>query len=294
MFRILGIAWFVIFVTAYGLIREHEDSKQKPIGIKKIMVWSLFRNRAFALWCVSGCFQLLHCFLVPFTLPGTKTCYRTHWWCWYILAYATSIGLSAKQGTEVISVTMACNFIGRLVAGYVHHAQPIVFIHISFFMYRAISDKIGSVNYSVISGTITALSTLLLWMFAHSYGTLMAYTCIFGFFGSVYFVFGEWFLSLLSRSHTLTCRIFCVYVAGPITVVIAGLEQYASGFALLNLSCIPAAISPIIANAIDHAVKQTEPYFWYKIITGGSAFLATCVMLAVRYLLKPGELWVKI
>lgn len=77
-------------------------------------------------------------------------------------------------------------------------------------------------------------------------------------------------------------------------MVIAGLEQYASGFALLNLSSIPAAISPIIANAIDHADKTTEPYFWYKIITGGAAFLATCAMLAVRCLLKPGELWVKI
>lgn len=58
-------------------------------------------------------------------------------------------------------------------------------------MHRIIGDKIGSVNCSIIFGTVTAFSTLLLWTFAHSFGTLMAYACIFGFFGSVYFVFGE-------------------------------------------------------------------------------------------------------
>lgn len=83
-------------------------------------------------------------------------------------------------------------------------------------------------------------------------------------------------------------------VAGPITVSIVGLEQYPSGFALLTLSGLPAALSPIIANAIDQAVQQTEPYFWYKILTGGAAFLSTCILLVVRRLLKPGQLWVKI
>lgn len=72
MLRILSMVWFVIFVTAYGLIREHEQSKQKPIGLKGILTWSLFKNVPFSLWCVSGCFQVVHCFLVPFTLPGIQ------------------------------------------------------------------------------------------------------------------------------------------------------------------------------------------------------------------------------
>lgn len=71
MLRILSMAWFVIFVTAYGLIREHEQSKTKPTGLRGILKWSLFKNLPFSLWCVSGCFQVIHCFLVPFTLPGT-------------------------------------------------------------------------------------------------------------------------------------------------------------------------------------------------------------------------------
>ena len=52
---------------------------------------------------------------------------------------------------------------------------------------RYMSDRIGRLNTHLLCLFVSALSCLLLWMFAHTYGMIMAFAVMFGFVGSSYY-----------------------------------------------------------------------------------------------------------
>lgn len=59
------------------------------------------------------------------------------------------------------------------------------FIHI-IFKPSIIADYVGHVNVVIIYTIISGLSCLLLWVYANTFGTLMAFAVVFGFFGGAF------------------------------------------------------------------------------------------------------------
>jgi MFS family permease len=86
----------------------------------------------------------------------------------FCIAYASYLGLSESQGSSLVSVASAMNFVGRLAAGL-------------------LGDRIGQLNSNIIFTVISALSNFLIWTFAYSYSSLMGFMVVYGFFCGSYF-----------------------------------------------------------------------------------------------------------
>lgn len=54
-----------------------------------------------------------------------------------------------------------------------------------------VADRIGPINTDAIFLTITGLSTLLIWMFAYDFSTLVGYSIVLGLFCGSYFALGK-------------------------------------------------------------------------------------------------------
>lgn len=54
-----------------------------------------------------------------------------------------------------------------------------------------LADRIGPINTNILYAILSGLSSFLVWNFANSFGTLMAFSVIFGFFCGSYSALGE-------------------------------------------------------------------------------------------------------
>ncbi|KAG1249789.1 hypothetical protein G6F68_013141 [Rhizopus microsporus] len=76
--------------------------------------------------------------------------------------------------------------------------------------------------------TITSLSSFLIWTFSNSYGSLVAFSVVFGLTSGAY--------------HAQL---------SPITASILGMKQFPSGLSLLLLTNVIPVFGPTIASAIE-------------------------------------------
>ncbi|GAA5808186.1 hypothetical protein MFLAVUS_001571 [Mucor flavus] len=153
-YRILGFICLGCNIIACITIREKKSSV-KPKGartLKTIFRLDVLQDTNFLLWCLASVIGLMGYFVPYFFLP----------------AYATYLGLSATQGSTLIAVMSAANFIGRVLVG-------------------TIGDRIGRLNANIIFTFGSAFSNLFIWTFAHSFGVLVAYSVLFGLFCGAYF-----------------------------------------------------------------------------------------------------------
>ncbi|KAI8094764.1 major facilitator superfamily domain-containing protein [Thamnidium elegans] len=153
-YRILGFICLGCNIIACVFIREKKSSK-KPKGarsLKSIFRLDVLQDTNFLLWAFASVIGLMGYFIPYFFLP----------------AYATYLGLSATQGSTLIAVMSAANFIGRVLVG-------------------TIGDRIGRLNANIIFTFGSAFSNLFIWTFAHNFGVLIAYSALFGLFCGAYF-----------------------------------------------------------------------------------------------------------
>lgn len=151
-YRILGFICLFCDIWACLLVRARNPGPRTRKRFSQMIDIRVLKNTDFLLFCLGSNIGILGYFVPYFYLPS----------------YATYIGLSDSQGSAVVSVSAAGNFVGRITIGY-------------------LGDRIGKVNSNLIFTVITSLSSFLIWTFANSYGTLMAYAIVFGLTSGAFF-----------------------------------------------------------------------------------------------------------
>ncbi|KAG1445780.1 hypothetical protein G6F56_009794 [Rhizopus delemar] len=222
-YRILGFICLFCDIWACILVKPKNPSQKALKRFSEMIDLSVLRNTDFLLFCLGSNIGLFG-YSVPY---------------FYLPSYATHIGLSDSQGSSIISVSAAGNFVGRIVVGF-------------------LGDRIGKVNSNLIFTAITGLSALLIWTFANSYGSLMAYALVFGLTSGAYFA-----------------------QVSPITASILGMEKFPSGLSLMFLMNLVSVFGPNIAAVIESDM-DTTPFFSYKMFTAVVYLVAAIFILILR------------
>lgn len=118
----------------------------------RFLDWSLFRNINFVLLFVGGAIGSFPLLVPPFFIP----------------LYSRSIGLESRTGAYLVAGFNFASAIGRISSGL-------------------LSDRIGAVNALFSALALNALTILVLWPFATSIGTLVAFVIINGMSSGAFF-----------------------------------------------------------------------------------------------------------
>ena len=141
-FRTLGIIACAVNLTCAAIIRD----RNRKIGSSQLAFdYTLFKQPEYVLLQLWGFFSMLGYVVLLFSLPN----------------FADSIGLTVKQGSIVGAILQLGQMVGRPPVGY-------------------FSDTFGRIN---MAGTMTFLAgffSLVIWIFAKSYGPLVFFAFIGG------------------------------------------------------------------------------------------------------------------
>ncbi|KAK7549721.1 major facilitator superfamily domain-containing protein [Phyllosticta citricarpa] len=141
-FRVLGICAFSVNTVCAMLIKD----RNKHIGSSQLAFdYRLFKRPEFLLLLAFGIFSMLGYIVLLFSLPN----------------YATSIGLSAHQGSVVGAVLNLGQALGRSPIGY-------------------FSDAIGRLNMAASMTLLVAVFSFAIWIPAKSYGVLILFALLGG------------------------------------------------------------------------------------------------------------------
>lgn len=163
----------------------------------------------------------------------------TNFFCY--IEYCSSYGISTSDSSTIVGVLCAMNALGRLILGY-------------------FADRIGRLNMFMIASTCAGLFCMLLWPFAKTYSTMMAFAVVFGF----------------------TCGIYYA-LAAPITATVVGQDDIASGLSLLFIFSSLAAVCPPAASAIQN-ITPNNGYIGVQMFSG-SVYLCgslICMILKIK------------
>ena len=140
--RILGILACVVNCTCALLVKD----RNKAIGSKQLAFdYTLFKRPAFLLLLGWGFFSMMGYIVLLFSLPN----------------YASSIGLSAQQGSIVGAVLNLGQGLGRPLVGI-------------------FSDKAGRISLAGLCTFVCGLFCFFIWIFAKSFGVLVFFAIIVG------------------------------------------------------------------------------------------------------------------
>ncbi|KAH7385765.1 major facilitator superfamily domain-containing protein [Pyrenochaeta sp. MPI-SDFR-AT-0127] len=141
-FRILAIIAFVVNTSCSLLIKD----RNKQIGSSQLSFdYRLFKKMEFLGLLAFGFLSMLGYVVLLFSLPN----------------YARTIGLSAQQGSIIGAVLNLGQALGRPPIGY-------------------FSDNIGRLNMASSMTFLVGLFSLLIWMFAKTFGVLIFFSLIGG------------------------------------------------------------------------------------------------------------------
>ena len=141
-FRILGILAFTVNTGCALLMKD----RNKQIGSSQLAFdYKMFKQIQYLLLLSWGFFSMLGYIVLLFSLPN----------------FATSVGLTQKQGSVIGALLNLGQGLGRPPIGY-------------------FSDSIGRINMAVAMTFLSGLFALVIWIFATSYGVLIFYALIGG------------------------------------------------------------------------------------------------------------------
>ncbi|CAO3698835.1 unnamed protein product [Rhizopus stolonifer] len=208
--RIIGLMAFCICTIAAFFIRTRLPPVTKNQQQKRLPInFSMLKDVNFII-LLTGLVIALTGFLIPL---------------FYIPTYARSYGVDATQSANLVSVLCAMNAVGRLVLGY-------------------FADRIGRINmYSIVS-ILAGLFCMVVWPFAKTYETMMAFSALFGFTCGIYFP-----------------------LSSPITATVVGADNIASGISIMFLMSSIAGIGPPVGAAIQLATPNNG-YLGLQLFSG--------------------------
>ncbi|KAI8079712.1 major facilitator superfamily domain-containing protein [Gilbertella persicaria] len=223
-YRILGFICMVCDIIACIFVRERIPRKREKKKLSDVLQFSVLKDVNFLIFSIGSDIALLGYFIPFFFVPS----------------YATYLGMSDSQGSALVAVISALNFIGRLIAGF-------------------LADRFGRLNSNIFFTFLAAISCLLIWTFAFSYGSLMAFSAVFG----------------------LSCGSYFALMS-PISASLLGMEKFPSGLSLLLLFNSITVFGSNISSAIE-AATTASPYFSYKMFAGLSYLIGGFILLIVKF-----------
>lgn len=141
-FRILGIIAFTVNLVCALLMKD----RNKAIGSSQLAFdYRLFTRSEYWLLLGWGFFSMLGYIVLLFSLPS----------------YATSIGLSSKQGSIVGALLNLGQGLGRPCVGI-------------------FSDSVGRINIAGFLTFVAGVLCLVIWVFAKSFGVLIFFAVLVG------------------------------------------------------------------------------------------------------------------
>ncbi|KAH7322169.1 major facilitator superfamily domain-containing protein [Rhizoctonia solani] len=162
----------------------------------------------------------------------------------YMAVYTTSLGLSALNGTLVLSIFNLSSIIGQIIFGHVCDIAPYGYV-------------------IVASGAGAALSAYLLWGFAHNLGLIFAFAVIFG---------------------SLSGGFCSVWPAASVEIAGSEQSSVSNIMGFLSMAKgLAAIIGPLVAALLHHpeqaAMRSTYSGYGFRDVTlfVGSMMVATAV-----------------
>ena len=218
-FRVLGILAFSVNSICALLLKD----RNKIIGASQLAFdTKLFKRPEYLLFNGFGWFSLLAYVVLIFSLAN----------------YANAIGLTASQASVISALLNLGQALGRPPIGY-------------------FSDSIGRINMAALMTFLAGLFSLVIWVFADSYGVLIFYALIGG-----------------TVAGTFWCTV------APVSAEIVGLKNVPSA---LNLEwlviTLPSTFSEPIALEI---VDRTGSYLGTQLFTGFMYMAAALCLLFMR------------
>ncbi|KAL8703387.1 MAG: hypothetical protein Q9201_003443 [Fulgogasparrea decipioides] len=141
-FRILGILTFTVNFVCAVLMRD----RNKAIGVTQLAFdYRLFKRTGYLLTLGWGFFSMLGYIVLLFSLPS----------------YATSVGLSSRQGSIIGALLNLGQGLGRPYVGI-------------------FSDRAGRINIAGFLTFVAGMFCLVIWIFATSFGVLVFFALIVG------------------------------------------------------------------------------------------------------------------
>ncbi|KAI8636466.1 major facilitator superfamily domain-containing protein [Parasitella parasitica] len=145
-FRILGFICLICDTVACLTVKERNPSSVRSRKkLSQIVNFAVLKDANFVIFCIASNIGLFGYFVPYFFLPS----------------YASYLGIDDSKSSALVAVSSACNFVGRVITGF-------------------LADRIGKINTNLIFTFITSLSCLLIWAFASNYASLMAFATVFG------------------------------------------------------------------------------------------------------------------
>ncbi|EPS27826.1 hypothetical protein PDE_02770 [Penicillium oxalicum 114-2] len=226
-FRILAI----VSAAACGISAIIVKDRNKAIGAIQIAFHTeLLKRPEFLLTLAWGCFSVLGYVALLFSIPD----------------YASTVGLNASQGSILGAMFNLGGGLGRPVIGYV-------------------SDSFGRLNTALVCTFLAGLFSLVVWIFAKSFGVLVFYALIAG---------------PVAATFTTT--------VAPVGAEVVGLQLLPSALSIFWLSVvIPSTFAEPVALWLrtDH-----ETNFLHAQIFVGCMFMAACACLGLVRAWKISEL----
>jgi MFS family permease len=219
-FRILAIVSCVVISIAIILIRD----RNKQIGsVQLAFDTSLLRRPEFLLLLGWGMFSMLGYVVLLFSLPN----------------YARSIGLSAAQGSVIGALLNLGQGIGRPAIGFY-------------------SDSFGRINIALLGTFLSGLFSLVIWIFAKSYGVMIFYSLLTGAFAGTFWT-----------------------TIAPVSAEVVGIKILPSALSLIWISLI---VPSTFAEPIALELKRTTGniYLHSQIFTGFMYIAASICLWFLR------------
>ncbi|KAI8138262.1 major facilitator superfamily domain-containing protein [Fennellomyces sp. T-0311] len=232
-FRILGLIYLGANLLACVLVKEKKTENFKPSvscgsesegKLSFTIIRDILTDANFLIYTLAAIFQVLSRNVPFFFLPS----------------YATTIGLDAAQGTSLISIACAASFVGRIFVGI-------------------LADRWGNLIVGALFGVITGLSSLLIWMFAYNYPTLILQAIVIGFSFDTYYI-----------------------LMPPTLLELLGKQKFTSGLSVLMVLSSPAILGPSLISAVDDTL-DCEQFLPHKVFSGVLPILSSLVLLILRY-----------
>ena len=221
-FRILGIVSFVVNSTCSVIIRD----RNKQIGTKHAAFsLELVRKPQFLLLLCWGFFSMLGYIVLLFSLPN----------------YAKQVvRLTSKQGSIISAMLNLGQGLGRPPIGY-------------------FSDRVGRINMAMACTFACGLFSLVIWIFANSYGLLIFFALVGGAVAGTFWA-----------------------TVAPVTAECIGMKDLPSALNLtwLNLVLPTTFSEPMALEIASHAGTG---YLGTQLFTGFMYVAATLCLVGVRF-----------
>ncbi|KAL8781900.1 MAG: hypothetical protein Q9194_000093 [Teloschistes cf. exilis] len=219
-FRILGIVAFTVNVVCALLMKD----RNKTIGVTQMAFdYRLFKRPEYLLTLGWGFFSMLGYTVLLFSLPS----------------YAISVSLSSRQGSIIGALLNLGQGLGRPLVGI-------------------FSDSAGRINIAGALTFIAGFLSLVVWIFAKSFGVLIFFALIVG-----------------TVSGTFWTTI------GPVGAEVVGLKELPSA---LSIVWVVLALPCTFAEPIALQLRQStgKIYLYAQIFTGFMYVAAAICMLLLR------------